>query len=107
MGGMSTRVWRHLERRARASYDEDTLSATRRLTGVLEVVVRPSATEVLCLRGAAGQLGLAGATVPAWLDGSRCRLDAAGRYGRWWWVRLVVGTRTVTMLGSHLRVAPV
>lgn len=106
-GGMSTGEWRRLERRARASHDEDTLSAARRLAGVLDVVVQTSATEVLCLRGGAWQLGLAGAMVPAWLHGTRCRLDAAGRYGARWWVRLVVGTRTVTILGSHLRVAPV
>lgn len=105
VGGMTARKWRRLERRAWAARDEETLSAARRLTGVLDVVAQPSATGVLRLRGAGGQLSLVGAAAPAWLQGSRCRLDGAGRYGPWWWVRLSVETRTVSFLGSNLRVA--
>jgi len=40
----------------------------------------------------------------------RLRLDAAGRYGRFWWIEIVsdgaaVGEKVV-LLGSHLRLTP-
>lgn len=107
VGGLSARGWRRLERSARASFADETLSAARRLSDADDLIVEASHPGVVRLRGGERQAALAGVVAPASLQGVRCRLVSAGRYGRWWWFRLSVAEREVTLLGSHLRVAPV
>lgn len=107
MGRLSPRQWRHLEHQARRAEDEEALSAVTRLAGVLDGILESPAPGVVRLRGTTWQVAVGGASVPSALQGARCRLGAAGRYGRWWWVRLLTANGTSTVLGSHLRVMPV
>lgn len=104
--GLPSKTWRRIEAQARAAHDAETLLAARDLTAVLDATVDRSTAGLLRLRGTAWQLSLAGTVAPASFHGQACRLAAAGRYGRFWWIRLIVGGRSVTVAGSHLRVTP-
>ncbi|MCU4187181.1 hypothetical protein K6U06_22655 [Acidiferrimicrobium sp. IK] len=114
VGGLTARQWRRLQRRARAAHERQVLWAARRLTGSADMTAEASVGGVVCVRNARWQVALAGTVVagtvvagtvvPGSGRAAPCRLDGVGRYGRWWWLRLITGGRSVTVLGSHLRV---
>ena len=118
--------WRRLERRAVADHEQWLAAKLRRLTAAKvsvfwaaesaagQATARTAGIVRLRLRG--WQLLLAGVAAAPRADlerasrQGRLRLDAAGRYGRFWWIEIVsdgaaVGEKVV-LLGSHLRLTP-
>jgi hypothetical protein len=110
---MRTRQWRRLERRAVAGYERDLLAAVdelcfrqRVVTGVeVEPVAGRTAKIGLDDRGLVlGPLAAVGVAllVRARRDGGTLRLNAVGRYGPYWWLRLSTATQPVTVLSRTL-----
>jgi len=119
IGPLSRRRWRRLERRAIAAYQRELVSTLRRLghegTPVLRVEVVAGRTgTVLSLDLPQHRLALAGTAPgacaalcpPRSLERAAVVLSDAGRYRRAWWLTLTVGSDTVTVLGSHIRLIP-
>jgi hypothetical protein len=113
---MRTRQWRRLERRAVAGYERDLLTAIDELCAVHSVV---AAVEVAPVAGRAAKIELddrrlvLGPLAPVGLalllrarrDGGILRLDAVGRYGPYWWLRLSTATEPITVLSRSLRLS--
>jgi hypothetical protein len=112
-----TRQWRRLERRAVAGYERDLLAALAALCAQHPVV---TGIEVDPVTGCTGNIGLGdqrlvlGPLGPVGLallaqarcDGGILRLDAVGRYGPFWWLRLSMPVQPVTLLSYTLRLSP-
>lgn len=116
---MRTRQWRRLERRAVAGYERDLLAAIDELCARHSVV---AGIEVEPVAGRTAKIGLGdrrlvlGPLAPAGLallsqarrDGGTLRLNAAGRYGPYWWLRLSTATQPITpitVLSGRLRLS--
>jgi hypothetical protein len=111
---MQTRHWRRLERRAVAGYERDLLAAIEELCARQAVV---TGIEVEPVAGRTAKIGLGdrrlvlGPLAPVGLalltgarsDGGALRLDAVGRYGPFWWLRLSTPGQPVTVLTCTLR----
>jgi hypothetical protein len=115
--------WRRVERRAAADHEQWLAAKLRRLT-VAQVPVFWAAegtagrttAGIVRLRLRGWQLLLAGVAAGPRADleraarQGRLRLDAAGRYGRFWWIEIVsdgaAAGEKVVLLGSHLRLTP-
>ena len=107
--------WRRLERRAAAGYERDLLAAVDELCARHSVVtgieVEPVAGRVARI-GLDGRQLVLGPLAPAGLallgraqrDGG-IRLDAVGRYGPYWWLRLSTAAQPVTVLSRTLRLS--
>jgi hypothetical protein len=107
--------WRRLERRAVAGYERDLLAALGELCARHTVV---TGIEVDPVAGRIAKIGLGdrrlvlGPLAPAGLallsrarrDGS-LELDAVGRYGHCWWVRLSTAAQPVTLLSYTVRLS--
>ena len=114
---MRTWQWRRLERRAVAGYERDLLAAVDELCARHSVV---TGIEVEPVAGGAARIRLddwrlvLGPLAPAGLallgraqrDGG-IRLDAVGRYGPCWWLRLSTAAQPVTVLGRTLRLSSI
>jgi hypothetical protein len=114
---LRTRQWRRLERRAVAGYERDLLAALAALCAQHPVV---TGIEVDPVTGCTGNIGLGdqrlvlGPLGPVGLallaqarcDGGILRLDAVGRYGPFWWLRLSMPVQPVTLLSYTLRLSP-
>jgi hypothetical protein len=118
--------WRRVERRAVADHEQWLAANLRRLAAARVSVVWAAESAagqatartagIVRLRHRGWQLLLAGvASGPrAELERAgrlgRLRLDAAGRYGRFWWIEIVsdgaARGEKVVLLGSHLRLTP-
>ena len=113
---MRTRQWRRLERRAVAGYERDLLAA------IDEICARHCVVTAIELEPAAGrtakiELGhrrlVLGPLAPVGLallararrDGGILRLNAVGRYGHFWWLRLSTATEPITVLSRTLRLS--
>ena len=113
---MRTRQWRRLERRAVAGYERDLLAA------IDEICARHCVVTAIELEPAAGrtakiELGhrrlVLGPLAPVGLallararrDGGILRLNAVGRYGPYWWLRLSTAAEPVTVLSRTLRLS--
>jgi hypothetical protein len=113
---MRTRQWRRLERRAVAGYERDLLAAVDELCARHSVV---TGIEVEPVAGRTAKIGLDGRRLvlgplaPVGLallfrarrDGGMLRLNAVGRYGPYWWLRLSTATQPVTVLSRTLRLS--
>ena len=113
---MRTRQWRRLERRAVAGYERDLLTAIDELCAVHSVV---TAVEVAPVGGHTAKIELdgrrlvVGPLAPVGLallfrarrDGGILRLNAVGRYGPYWWLRLSTGAQPITVLSRTLRLS--
>jgi hypothetical protein len=113
---MRTRQWRRLERHAVAGYERDLLAAIDELCARHCVV---SGIEVEAVAGRTAKIGLGdrrlvlGPLAPVGLallfrarrDGGILRLDAVGRYGPFWWLRLSTAAQPVTVLSRTLRLS--
>jgi len=113
---MRTRQWRRLERRAVAGYERDLLTAIDELCAVRSVV---TAVEVAPVAGRTAKIELDGRRLvlgplaPAGLallararrDGGILRLNAVGRYGPFWWLRLSTAAEPITVLSRTLRLS--
>jgi hypothetical protein len=107
--------WRRLERRAVAGYERDLLAAVDELCARHSVVtgidVEPAAGRTARIR-LDGRRLVVGPLAPAGLallgraqrDGG-IRLDAVGRYGPCWWLRLSTAAQPVTVLSRTLRLS--
>lgn len=113
VGCLSTREWRRLERSAVAAHDRQSLLAVRSLVGAVavDVFAGTSLPGIVRIRGMERLAVLAGSLTaeavpvsPASSPQGESRLLAAGRYGPFWWLRLRVAGRDVTVLGTHLLV---
>jgi hypothetical protein len=114
--------WRRAERRAVAGHEAWLAAQLRGLAAARVYVFRADGDEaaeaagIVRLRHRGGHVLLAGvAAAPrAALERAarlgRLQLDAAGRYGRFWWVEVISDGaprgEKVVLLGSHLRLAP-
>ena len=113
---MRTRHWRRLERRAVAGYERDLLAATGELCArrcvVTRIEVEPVAGRTATIGlddhrlvlGPLASVGLA-LLLEARRDDAILRLDAVGRYGPYWWLRLSTATEPVTVLSHTLRLS--
>jgi hypothetical protein len=113
---MRTRQWRRLERRAVAGYERDLLAAIDELCA-RHCVVTGIEVELVAGRTAKIELGdrrlVLGPLAPVGLallfrarrDGGTLRLDAVGRYGPYWWLRLSTAAQPVTVLSRTLRLS--
>jgi hypothetical protein len=113
---MRTRQWRRLERGAVAGYERDLLAAIDELCARQSVV---TGIEVEPVAGRTAKIGLGdrwlvlGPLAPAGLallcearrDGGILRLNAVGRYGPYWWLRLSTATQPITVLSRTLRLS--
>jgi hypothetical protein len=113
---MRARQWRRLERRAVAGYERDLLSAIDELCARHCVV---TGIEVEPVDGRVAKIGLGdrwlvlGPLAPVGLallfrarrDGGILRLNAVGRYGPYWWLRLSTAAEPVTVLSRTLRLS--
>ena len=113
---MRTRQWRRLERRGVAGYERDLLAAIEELCARQACV---TGIEVEPVAGRAAKIGLGdrrlvlGPLAPVGLalltrarsDGGILRLDAVGRYGPFWWLRLSTPGQPVTVLTRALRLS--
>jgi hypothetical protein len=113
---MRTRQWRRLERRAVAGYERDLLAAIDELCAGHSVV---TAVEVAPVAGRTAKIELDGRRLvlgplaPVGLalllrarrDGGSLRLNAVGRYGPYWWLRLSTATEPITVLSRTLRLS--
>lgn len=111
---MRTRQWRRLERHAVAAYERDLLVALDELCAGHSVV---TGVEVEPATGPMARIGLGdrwlvlGPLAPVGLallararrDGGILGLDAVGRYGPYWWLRLSTTAKPVTLLSYTLR----
>lgn len=118
--------WRRAERRALAEHERWLAAKLRRLTAARVPVfwVTESAADqvadmtagIVRMRRPGWQLLLAGVASGARADlehaarQGRLRLDAAGRYGKFWWIEIVTDGAArdgkVVLLGSHLQLIP-
>ena len=113
---MRTSQWRRLERRAVAGYERDLLAAVDELCARHSVVtgidVEPAAGRTARIR-LDGRRLVVGPLAPAGLallfrarrDGGLLRLNAVGRYGPHWWLRLSTGAEPITVLSRTLRLS--
>ena len=113
---MRTRQWRRLERRAVAGYERDLLAAIDELCARHSVV---TGIELEPVAGRTAKIGLddrrlvLGPLAPVGLalllrarrDGGTLRLNAVGRYGPYWWLRLSTAGRPITVLSRTLRLS--
>jgi hypothetical protein len=113
---MRTRQWRRLERRAVAGYERDLLAAIDELCARHSVV---TGIELEPVAGRTAKIGLddrrlvLGPLAPVGLalllrarrDGGTLRLNAVGRYGPYWWLRLSTTGRPITVLSRTLRLS--
>ncbi len=113
---MRTRQWRRLERRAVAGYERDLLAAIDELCArhpvVTGIEVEPAAGRTATIglddrRLVLGPLAPAGLALlfQARRDGGILRLNAVGRYGPYWWLRLSTATQPITVLIGTLRLS--
>lgn len=123
LGIRARRSWRRVERRAVADHEKSLAAKLRRLAAArvsvfwaAESAAGQTTAGIVRLRLRGWQLLLAGVAAGPRADleraarQGRLRLDAAGRYGRFWWIEIVsdgaaVGEKVV-LLGSHLRLTP-
>jgi len=113
---MRARQWRRLERRAVAGYERDLLTAIDELcaahSAVTAIEVAPAAGRTAKIELDGRRLVL-GPLAPAGLallfrarrDGGLLRLNAVGRYGPHWWLRLSTGAEPITVLSRTLRLS--
>jgi hypothetical protein len=118
--------WRRAERRAVAEHERWLAAKLRRLTAARVSVfwvtetaanqVADMTAGIVRMRRPGWQLLLAGVASGPRRDleraarQGRLRLDAAGRYGKFWWIQITAGSATrgkkVVLLGSHLQLIP-
>jgi hypothetical protein len=118
--------WRRMERRALAEHERWLAAKLRRLTAARVPVfwVTESAADqvadmtagIVRMRRPGWQLLLAGVASGARADlehaarRGRLRLNAAGRYGKFWWIEIATDSAAraekVVLLGSHLQLIP-
>jgi hypothetical protein len=117
--------WRRAERRAVAEHERWLAAKLRRLTAARVPVfwVTESANHVadmtagiVRMRRPGWQLLIAGVASGPRADlehaarQGRLRLDAAGRYGKFWWIEIATDSAArdekVVLLGSHLQLIP-
>ena len=118
--------WRRAERRAVAEHERWLAAKLRQLTAARVPVfwVTESATNrvadmttgIVRMRRPGWQLLMAGVAAGPRADLERAarqgwlRLDAAGRYGKFWWIEVATdsasGDEKVVLLGSHLQLIP-
>ena len=118
--------WRRAERRAVAEHERWLAAKLRRLTAARVPVfwVMESAANqvadltagIVRMRRPGWQLLLAGVASGPRADleraarRGRLRLDAAGRYGKFWWIEIATDSpardEKVVLLGSHLQLIP-
>ena len=113
---MRTSQWRRLERRAVAGYERDLLAAVDELCArqgvVTGVEVEPAAGRTAKI-GLDGRRLVLGPLAPVGLalllrarrDGGILRLNAVGRYGPYWWLRLSTPAQPITVLSRTLRLS--
>jgi hypothetical protein len=113
---MRTRQWRRLERRAVAGYERDLLAAVDELCArncvVTGIEVEPAAGRTAKIElghrrlvlGPLAPVGLA-LLARARRDGGILRLNAVGRYGPYWWLRLSTAAEPITVLSRTLRLS--
>ena len=113
---MRTGQWRRLERRAVAGYERDLLAAINELCARQSVVtgieVEPAGGRTAMIGLDCGRLAL-GPLAPVGLallaqarrDGGIVRLNAAGRYGPYWWLRLSTAAQPITVLSRTIRLS--
>jgi hypothetical protein len=126
LGIRARRFWRRAERRAVAEHERWVAAKLRQLTAARVPVfwvtesaanqVADTMAGIVRMRCPGWQLLMAGvASGPrAELEHAAChgrlRLDAAGRYGKFWWIEIATdgGARVekVVLLGSHLQLIP-
>jgi hypothetical protein len=106
----TTREWRRMERRAVKGHERDLLAALDELSSgrpeVTGIDVDPGSGRTVTLGLGRQQLVLGPLSPSSAAVVSRVRrdaavvgLDAVGRYGPFWWIRLSTGCRPVTLLG--------
>jgi hypothetical protein len=118
--------WRRAERRAVAEHERWLAAKLRELTAATVPVfwvtesaasqVADMTTGIVRMRRPGWQLLMAGVAAGPRADleraarQGRLRLDAAGRYGKFWWIEIATDSATrgekVVLLGSHLRLIP-
>lgn len=118
--------WRRAERRAVAEHERWLAAKLRRLTAARFPVfwvtesaanrVADMTTGIVRMRRPGWQLLMAGVASGPRADleraarQGRLRLDAAGRYGKFWWIEIATDSAArgekVVLLGSHLRLIP-
>ena len=118
--------WRRAERRAFAEHERWLAAKLRRLTaarvpvfGVTESAasqVADMTAGIVRMRRPGWRLLIAGVASGPRADlehaarQGRLRLDAAGRYGKFWWIEFATDSaargETVVLLGSHLQLIP-
>jgi hypothetical protein len=118
--------WRRAERRAVAEHERWLAAELRRLTATRVPVfwvtesevnqVADMTTGIVRMRRPGWQLLIAGVASGPRADlehaarHGRLRLDAAGRYGKFWWIEVstdsAVRGAKVVLLGSHLQLIP-
>jgi hypothetical protein len=118
--------WRRAERRAVAEHERWLVAKLRRLTAdrvpvfwVTESAanrVADMTTGIVRMRRPGWQLLMAGVASGPRADlehaarQGRLRLDAAGRYGKFWWIEVASDSAScgekVVLLGSHLQLIP-
>jgi hypothetical protein len=114
---MRARQWRRLERRAVAGYERDLLAAVgglcARRCAIIGVEMDPAGggtarIELDGRRLVLGPLAPAGLALllRARREGGILALDAVGRYGPYWWLRVSAAARPVTVLTRALRLSP-
>lgn len=113
---MRARQWRRLERDALAGYERDLLTAIDELCArhavITDIEVEPTAGRTAKIELDGRRLVL-GPLAPEGLallnrarrDGGTARLNAVGRYGPYWWLRLSTTTEPVTVLTRTLRLS--
>ena len=119
--------WHRAERRAVAEHERWLAAKLRRLTVArvpVSWVMESAANQVadmtagiVRMRSPGWQLLIAGVASGPRADlehaarQGRLRVDAAGRYGKFWWIEIVTDSAArgekVVLLGSHLRLIPV
>jgi hypothetical protein len=110
------RQWRRLERRAVAAYERDLLAALDELCAghpmVTGIEVEPLAATMAKIGLGDRRLAL-GPLAPSpgeqrqanRRDGGILRLNAVGRYGPNWWLRLSTAAQPITVLSGTLRLS--
>jgi hypothetical protein len=118
--------WRRLERRAVAEHERWLAAKLRRLTAARSPVfwvtenpadqVADTTAGIVRMRRPGWQLLIAGVASGPRADlehaarQGRLRLDAAGRYGKFWWLEITTDSAArgekVVLLGSHLQLIP-
>jgi hypothetical protein len=118
--------WRRAERRAIAEHERWLAAKLRRLTTARVPVfwvtesaanrVADMSAGIVCMRRPGWQLLIAGVAPGPRADlehaarEGRLRLDAAGRYGKFWWIEVATDGASrgekVVLLGSHLQLIP-